>query len=291
MSTRSQRVERMKLRYGANAVNWTARRKTNSNAKIVKEQKLNQTVASLRKAIADQELGLIREILDDITLTEEIIMSKYSSPPDKGRTLLHDAAASGSYYILSEFLNQRTCTNALLCRTPKKINVNVYDATDSTPLMLARRNSDTENNRMLIQLLIDKGAVEIPSYTIPPKNAPPPSPTPEDINDMAMTKQTVTDMIQPWKSNVAVSNALRQAPSSVLPMDNPNSFRSQSPTNSPVLPMGNTNAFRAQPPVPSENHSIAAALGRKVGGGRRKKKTARKNKGRRNVSRRRRSRS
>jgi hypothetical protein len=297
-SSRSQRVARMKLRYGANAVNWNRTRKANSNAKIAKEQKLNQTVASLRQAINDKELGSIRTIIENITLTEEIIMSKYGSPPDKGRTLLHDAAASGSYSILSEFLNNRTCTNAFLCRAPKKINVNVYDATDSTPLMLARRNDDTENNRMLIQLLIDKGAVEIPSYNLPPRNVPPPL-TPEDLNDMAMTKQTVRAMTRPWERNLAVSNAIRRettqppAKSSVLPMDNPNSFRSQSLTNSPVPPMDIPNSFRSQSPtnipVPDENNSIAAALGRKVGGSLRKKKTARRNKGRRNVSRHRRS--
>ena len=119
---------------------------------VTQRQQNSQRNKLLRAAIRNNNIRGFKELGE---LSEKDITTK----DNRGYTLLHEAALAESVDFLIEILpKNRTCTNMLMCRPKKKINVDVQDNEGNTPLMLAMDNNHHKSNESIINVLRSYGA-------------------------------------------------------------------------------------------------------------------------------------
>ena len=126
--------------------------RTTNVGKVRQLQKNSQKNNLLRAAIRNNNIREFRELGE---LSEKDITTK----DNRGYTLLHEAALAKSVDFLIEILpKERTCTNVLMCRPKKIINVNVQENDGNTPLMLAIIDNYYMSKESIINELLSFGA-------------------------------------------------------------------------------------------------------------------------------------
>lgn len=132
--------------------NWGPHMPLKNIRNVTQRQQNSQRNNLLRAAIRNNNITEFRELGD---LSEKDITTK----DNRGYTLLHEAALARTSEFLRAMLPKRTCTNVLLCRPKKKIDINVQDNDGNTSLMIAVYNPYPGPVRNeIIQLLKDNGA-------------------------------------------------------------------------------------------------------------------------------------